>query len=84
MVSTYNTVPLYDKALKGNSHQILLPEMSLPGVEMHALLEKLLSKILGSLGREGPSKRQCKVAFVQRRCAVTSSVSVRFLHAAYN
>ena len=31
--------------LKGNSHQILLSEMSLPGDEV--LIEKLLLKILG-------------------------------------
>ena len=41
--------------LKGNSHQILLSEMSLPGVEV--LIEKLLPKILGRLGKENPSKR---------------------------
>ena len=68
--------------LKGNSHQILLSKMSLPGVEV--LIEKLLPKILGRLGKENPSKRQCKVAFVQRKCAVTSTVSVRFLYASYN
>ena len=70
------------KNLKGNSHQILLSEMSLPGIEV--LIEKLLPKILGRLGKENPSKRRCKVAFVQRKCAVTSSVSVRFLYARYN
>ena len=32
-------------AVKGNSHQITLSEMSLPGVE--GLIEKLLPKILG-------------------------------------
>ena len=68
--------------LKGNSHQILLSEMSLPGVEV--LIEKLLPKILGRLGKENPSKRQCKVAFVQRKCAVASTVLVRFLYATYN
>ena len=68
--------------LKGNSHQSLLSEMSLPGIEV--LLEKLLLKILGKLGKDNPSKRRCKVAFVQRKCAVTSSVSVRFLYATYN
>ena len=56
--------------------------MSLPGVE--ELIEKLLPKILGRLGKENPSRRQCKVAFVQRKCAVMSSVSVRFLYAPYN
>ena len=69
-------------SLKGNSHQILLSEISLPGIEV--LIEKLLPKILGRLEKENPSKRQCKVAFVQRRCAVMSSVSVRFLYASYN
>ena len=68
--------------LKGNSHQMLLSEMSVPGVEVP--IEKLLSKTLGSLQKENSSKRRCKVAFVQRKCAVTSSVSVRFLCAAYN
>ena len=69
-------------SLKGNSHQILLSEMSLPGVEVP--IEKLLPKILGRLGKENPSKRRCKVTFVQRKCAVTPSVSVRFLYAMYN
>ena len=68
--------------LKGNSHQILLSEMSLPEVEVP--IEKLLPKILGRSGKENPSKRRCKVAFVQHKCAVTSSVSVRFLYAMYN
>ena len=68
--------------LKGNSHQILLSEMSLPGIE--AFIEKFVRKILGRLGKENSSKRQCKVAFVQRKFAVTSSVSVRFLYATYN
>ena len=68
--------------LKGNSHQILLSEMSLPGVEV--LIEKLLPKILGRLEKENPSERRCEVTFVQRKCAVTSSASVRFLCASYN
>ena len=51
--------------------------MSLPGIEV--LIEKLLPKILGRLWKENPSKRRCKVAFVQRKCAVTSSVSVQFV-----
>ena len=68
-------------SLKGNSHQTLLSEMSLPGVEVP--IEKLLPKILGRLGKVNPSKRRCKVAFVQRKCAVTSSVSVQFLYATY-
>ena len=65
-------------SLKGNSHQILLSEMSLPGFEVP--IEKLLPKILGRLGKENPSERRCKVAFVQCKCAV----SVRFLYATYN
>ena len=68
--------------LKGNSHQILLSEKSLPGIEVR--IEKSLPKILGRLGKENPSKRRSKVAFVQRKCSVTSSVSVRFLYALYN
>ena len=48
--------------------------MSLPGNEV--LIEKLLPKILGRLGKENPSKRRCIVAFVQRKFAVTSPVSV--------
>ena len=39
--------------LKGNSHRILLSEMSLPGVEV--VIEKLRTKILGRLGKENPS-----------------------------
>ena len=39
----------YISILQGNSHQILLSEMSLPGVEVPS--EKLLPKILGRLGR---------------------------------
>ena len=67
---------------KGNSHQTLLSEMSLPRIEV--LMEKLLPKILGRLEKENRSKRRCKVAFVQHKCAVTSLVSVQFLHATYN
>ena len=40
--------------LKGKSHQILLSEIRVPVVEV--LIEKLLSQILGRLGRENPSK----------------------------
>ena len=72
----------YNSLLKGNSHQILLSEMSLPGIEV--LIEKLLPKVLGRLVKENCSKRRCKVAFVQRKCVVTSSVSVRFLYTTYN
>ena len=68
--------------LKRNSHQILFSEMSLLGIEV--LIEKLLPKILGRSGKENRSKRRCKVTFVQRKCAVTLSVSVRFLYATDN
>ena len=70
------------RLLKGNSHQILLSGMSVPGVEV--LIEKLLPKMIGRLGKENPSKIRYKVAFVQRKCALTSSVLVRFLYATYN
>ena len=56
------------KLLKENSHQILLSEMSLPGVEVP--IEKLLPKILGRLGKENHSKRRCKVS-----CLCTAPVS---------
>ena len=68
--------------LKGNSHQILLSEMSLLGIEV--LIGKLLPKILGRLEKENPSKRRCKVDFVQRKCAVMFSASAGFLYAMYN
>ena len=61
---------------------MLLSEMSLPGIDV--LIEKLLPKTFRRLGKENLSKRRCKVAFVQRKCAVTLSVSVRFLYATYN
>ena len=67
---------------EGNSNQILISEMSLPGIEVH--IEQLLPLILGRLEKENPSKRRCKVAFVWCKCTVTSSVSVRFLYATYN
>ena len=51
----------------------------MPGVEV--LIEKLSSKIIGRLGKENHSKIRYKVAFVQRKCALTSSVLVRFLYA---
>ena len=41
---------MFEKQLKGYSHQILLSEMSLPGVE--ELVGKLLPKILGRFGKE--------------------------------
>ena len=44
---------VYCSILKGNSHQILLSEMSLPGVEV--LIEKLLPTIIGRLGKKNPS-----------------------------
>ena len=56
--------------------------MSLPGIEVP--IEKLLPKILGRLGKEKPSKRRRKYAFVDRKFGVTSSVSVQFLYALYN
>ena len=46
---------------KGNSYQILLSEMSLPGVEV--LIEKLLPKILGRLGKENLLKDDAKLPF---------------------
>ena len=62
--------------LEGNTHQILLLELSLPEIEV--CTDKLLPKILEILGKENPSKEQCKIAFVQRKCAATPSVSARF------
>ena len=62
--------------LKGELSPSFTSEMSLPEAEV--LIEKLLPEILGRLGT--PSKRRFKVAFVQRKCAVTSSVSVQFLY----
>ena len=64
------------------SRQFLLSEMSLPGIEV--LIEKLLPRVLGRLGKENSSKRLCKVAIVQHMCSVTLSVSVRFLYATDN
>ena len=68
-------------SVKGELSPNLLSEMSLPGIEV--LIEKLLPKIIWRLGKENPSKRRCKVGFVQGKCAVTS-VLVRFLYATYN
>ena len=45
--------------LNGNSHQILLSEMSVPWIEV--LLEKLLPKILGRLEKENPLKGDAKL-----------------------
>ena len=52
--------------------------MSPQGIEVQCHIEKWLPKILRRSGKENPSKRGCKVAFVQRKCAVTSSVSVLY------
>ena len=63
MVAHYQRVTLLqDVCLKGNTHQILLSEMNLPGINVPT--------ILGKLGKGNPSKRRSKVAFVQRKCAV--------------
>ena len=67
--------------IKGELHQILL-EMSLPGIEVH--IEKSLPIIFERLGKKNSSNRRSKVAFVQRKCSVTSSISVRFLYALFN
>ena len=64
------------------THQFLHSEMSPPGIEV--LIEKLLPEIFVRLGKQNLSKRRGKVAFVQRKCTVTSSVSVPFLCATYN
>ena len=53
-------------SLKGNSHQILLSEMSLPGVEV--LIEKLLPKIYGRLGKENHSNARFTLADPTPRC----------------
>ena len=45
--------------VKGNSHQILLSEISLPGIKV--LIEKLLRNILGRLGKENPQKDDAKL-----------------------
>ena len=57
---------------------MLLSEVIPPGIEV--LIEKLLPKILGGLGKQNPFIRLCKVAFVQRKFSVTSSVLVRYLY----
>ena len=66
---------------KENTHQILPSEMSLPGIEV--LIESCYPNIR-EIGEGEPSERRCKVAVIQRKCAVTSSVSVRLLYAMYN
>ena len=67
--------------LKGNSHQSLLSEMSLPGVEV--VIEKLRTKILGRLGKENPSIGRSKDAFctAQVCCDIVSfgTISVRYI-----
>ena len=68
--------------LKGELSPNLLSEMSLPRIAV--LIEKLFPKILGRLEKENRSKRRCKVAFVQCKCAVMLSVSVQFLYATHN
>ena len=79
MISSGTALPQHDKyRIKGNSHQILLSEMSLPGIEV--LIEKLLPKILGRLGKENLSKRRCKVAFV----SFCRQFLYDFLYASYN
>ena len=45
--------------LKGNPHQILHSEMSLPGIEVR--IEEVLPKILGTLGKENPLKDDAKL-----------------------
>ena len=72
----------YIHMLKANSHQILLSDMSPSGFEL--LTAKLLPKTLVRFEEENPSNRRCKVAFVERKCAVTSSVHVRLLYVSYN
>ena len=54
--------------------QILLSEMTIPGTEV--LIEKLLPKILGSLGKENTS-----FCTVQVRCDIISfgTISVRYI-----
>ena len=66
--------------LKGNCHQILLSEMSLPGVEVPIEFEKLPPKILGRLGKENPSNTmQSCLCTAQVRCDIVSfgTISVR-------
>ena len=68
---------LWDRALNSFNGELspnLLSEMSLPGIEV--LIEKLFTQNIREIGKENHSKRRCKVSFVQRKCAVTSSVSV--------
>ena len=67
------------RSSRGEASPNLLSEMSLPGIEV--LLEKLSPKILGRSGKESLSRKQFKVAFVQRKCAVMLSVSVQYLYA---
>ena len=46
-------------------HEVYIIILFCTGVEVP--IEKLLPKILGRLGKENPSKRRCKVVFVQRK-----------------
>ena len=54
---------------QGNSHQVLLSERSIP--EIKVPIEKLLPKYKGDWGKENPSKRVRKGAFIQRKFGVT-------------
>ena len=79
---TYRALRCILGRLRGNSHQILLSEMSLPGIE--ALIEKSLPKILGRLGKEfEPLKKttQSCLCTAQVRCDVVSfsTISVRYV-----
>ena len=47
------------ETITGHSHQILISEICLPGIEVSA--ENLLHKILGKLGKENPSKDDVKL-----------------------
>ena len=48
---------IFPNLLTGNSHQIVLSEMSLPGIELPVPIEKVLpNNILGRLGKENPSQ----------------------------
>ena len=68
-------------SLKRNSHQSLLSEMSLPGIEIQT--EKLLPKILGRLGKENPFKKDDAkfLCTTQVRCDVVcfGTISIRYV-----
>ena len=58
-------------SLKGNPHQLVLSEVSQPGIEVS--VEKLLPKIFGRLGKEKPAKTmQSCLCAAQVRCDVVS------------